>query len=68
LCAIGLVVGLLLGHSAWGWLVAVAAQGQFALLFVFLGLIGDQLRMVSERTREVPLVFERERVNFPEGY
>lgn len=68
LCAIGLVVSLLLGHSAYGWLAAVVAQGQFALLFVFLGLIGDQLRMVSERTRDVPLVFERERVNFPEGY
>lgn len=68
LCLAGMLVNLLLGGSAWGWLAAVAVQGQFALLFIFLGLIGDQLRMVSERTREAPLVFERERVNFPEGY
>lgn len=68
LCLIGMLVSLILGTFNWGWVAAFAAQAQFALLFIFLGLIGDQLRMVSERTREAPLVFERERVNFPEGY
>jgi len=68
LCLVGLIVSLILSGSIWGWLAAFAAQTQLALLFIFLGLIGDQLRMVSERTREVPLVFEHERVNFPEGY
>lgn len=68
LCLIGMIVSLILSGSAWGWLAAFAGQAQFALLFIFLGLIGDQLRMVSERTREAPLVFERERINFPEGY
>jgi hypothetical protein len=68
LCLIGLLISLLRGGSAWGWFAAFGVQAQLALLFLFLGLIGDQLRMVSERTREVPLVFERERVNFPDGY
>lgn len=68
LCLIGMIASLMLSGSAWGWFAAFAAQAQLALLFVFLGLIGDQLRMVSERTREVPLVFERERINFPDGY
>ena len=34
------------------------------LLFLFLGLIGDQVRLISERSRATPLVTERERVNF----
>jgi len=68
LCLVGLIVSLVLSGSIWGWLAAFVAQTQLALLFIFLGLIGDQLRMVSERTRKVPLVFENERINFPEGY
>lgn len=47
------------------WLVATAVEGQLALIFLFIGLIGDQLRLVSERTRGTPLVIERERINFP---
>lgn len=54
-----------LGHGGWGWAAAVAVQLQLAALFVFLGLIGDQIRLISERTRRTPLVIERERVNFP---
>ena len=34
------------------------------LLFGFLGLLGDNVRIVSERTRRTPLVIERERINF----
>jgi hypothetical protein len=37
----------------------------FAVLLAFLGLLGEQVRMISERTRNVPLVIERERINFP---
>lgn len=74
---LGLVTGLLLlgalisasaGGNWVGWLIAAGIEFQLALLFLFLGLSGDQLRMVSERTRGGPLVFERERVNFPDGY
>jgi hypothetical protein len=43
-------------------------QAQFALIFGFMGLMGDHIRQISERTRGTPLVLERERVNFPEDY
>jgi dolichol-phosphate mannosyltransferase len=31
---------------------------------VFFGLVGVQIRAISDRTRGTPLVIERERVNF----
>ena len=37
----------------------------FAILLLFLGLIGEQVRLISERTRGTPLVIEAERINFP---
>ncbi len=37
----------------------------FSLVLLFLGLIGDQVRLLTERVRNVPLVIEEERVNFP---
>ncbi len=49
------------------WLLAAALEGQFCLLFLFLGLIGVQIKLISERTRNQPLVLEKERVNFPES-
>jgi glycosyltransferase involved in cell wall biosynthesis len=62
-------LGLLVaGRGGGSWLVGALVEGQMALMFVFLGLIGEQLRLVSERTRQTPLVIERERVNFPDGY
>ncbi|OYY70319.1 glycosyltransferase family 2 protein [Sphingomonas sp. 28-63-12] len=61
-------IAWLLGGGGLYWLIAAAIEAQFAMLFGFLGLIGDQVRLISERTRETPLVFERERINFPEGY
>jgi glycosyltransferase involved in cell wall biosynthesis len=65
---IGSVVSALSGGPVLGWLIAFAVEFQMALVFMFMGLSGDQLRMVSERTRGGPLVFELRRVNFPEGY
>lgn len=38
----------------------------FAVMLLFLGLIGDQVRLLAERMRNHPLVIEDERVNFPE--
>jgi polyisoprenyl-phosphate glycosyltransferase len=49
------------------WLIVSVMEFQLALLFIFLGLIGDQVRLVSERTRGAPLVLERERINFPDA-
>ena len=39
----------------------------FSMVFLFLGLIGDQVRLLAERMRNVPLVIEAERLNFPPG-
>ena len=41
--------------------------GLFSVLLLFLGLIGDQVRLLAERMRNVPLVIEEERINFPVG-
>lgn len=46
-------------------LVLTVIFGLFSVLFLFLGLIGDQLRLLAERVRGVPLVVEEERVGFP---
>ena len=71
-----LVIGLALGSlasllvptaAAWclpGLLISLLLGG-FAVLLMFLGLIGEQVRVISERTRNVPLVIEAERLNFP---
>ena len=58
------LVAALLGGNVGRWLWLALFESHFALLFGFLGLFGDQLRLVAERTRGTPLVIERERVNF----
>jgi len=58
------LIGLAFGQAPWTALLLSAAVFGFAGLFFFLGLIGDQVRLISERTRNVPLVVEKERVNF----
>ena len=46
-------------------LTLAPAIATIAAIMLFLGLIGEQIRMISERTRNVPLVLESERINFP---
>lgn len=41
--------------------------GILSVLLLFVGLIGEQVRVIAERTRNVPLVIEAERLNFPPG-
>ncbi len=65
---LGSIYALLTGASVQLWLLAAMIEGQFCLLFLFLGLLGVQVALISERTRNQPLVLERERVNFPPGY
>jgi glycosyltransferase involved in cell wall biosynthesis len=65
---IGALVAAFTGRSVQLWLLSAMLEGQFALLFLFLGLIGVQIRQISDRTRNTPLVLERERVNFPADY
>ncbi|NIJ36038.1 glycosyltransferase involved in cell wall biosynthesis [Sphingopyxis panaciterrae] len=60
-------VALFLDGPIW-WLLGFGfGFALFAILLLFLGLIGEQLRMLAERSRNVPLVIEEERINFPAG-
>jgi dolichol-phosphate mannosyltransferase len=63
---IGSVYSIAVGANPRMWLFATLLEAQFGLLFLFLGLIGVQVRAISDRTRGTPLVIERERVNFPD--
>jgi glycosyltransferase involved in cell wall biosynthesis len=67
-CLVGAVWAAFTAHSVQMWLLAAMIEGQFCLLFGFLGLLGVQVALVSERTRNQPLVLERERLNFPNPY
>jgi polyisoprenyl-phosphate glycosyltransferase len=53
-------------NDATFWFLSAAIEFQLALLFLVLGVMGDQIRLISERTRKTPLVVEQERVNFPD--
>lgn len=64
LMLLGGVIAFFLDRPIAGWLIAAVVQFEFALLFGILGLFGDNLRVVQERTRRTPLVFEKERINF----
>ncbi len=55
----------LLGGAGWPLVALSVAFGMFAVLLLFIGLIGDQVRLLAERSRNVPLVIEQERINFP---
>jgi glycosyltransferase involved in cell wall biosynthesis len=45
-------------------LILTVVMALFSILLVCLGLIGDQVRLLAERTRNVPLVIEEARINF----
>jgi len=62
----GAVYSIAVGMNPRMWMFATLLELQFGLLFLFLGLIGVQVRLISDRTRGTPLVIERERVNFPD--
>jgi glycosyltransferase involved in cell wall biosynthesis len=67
--AFGLLIGagaaVLLDGPFWVLLALAFGLALFAILLLFLGLIGEQVRMLAERSRGVPLVIEQERINFP---
>jgi glycosyltransferase involved in cell wall biosynthesis len=52
------------GVPPWTLLGWALGQEAFAIICFFLGLIGEQVRLISEMARNTPLVVERERVNF----
>ena len=64
---LGAIYSMIVGANPRMWLFAALLEFQFGLLFLFLGLLGVQVRMISDRTRGTPLVIERERVNFADG-
>ncbi len=64
-CLMGAVWAAFTGGSVQLWLLAAMLEGQFFLMFLFFGLLGVQVALISERTRNQPLVLERERINFP---
>ncbi len=68
LAALILLIATLVRLFTVGWspvmMVLTVMTGFFAVLLLFLGLIGDQVRLLAERARNLPLVIEEERLNF----
>ena len=68
--AVGLAVVTVIRQIFFSYspvMIAVSiVTAMFATMLLFIGLIGDQLRLLVERSRNVPLVIEEERLNFPE--
>lgn len=60
-CTLGATV---LGGPVWPLLGVTLGSAMFAVVLLFLGLIGEQVRLIAERTRGVPLVIEEARINF----
>lgn len=59
------VVAAFVGGPALALLGFGIGTGMFATILLFLGLMGEQVRMLAERSRNAPLVIEEERINFP---
>lgn len=64
LTLVGALVAWALGGSPGWFAMAALIEVNAALVFLFMGFMGDQIRLISERTRGTPLVVERERINF----
>lgn len=64
LSVVGLVRALIVGADAGLWLIALLIESSALATFVFLGLMGEQIRLIAERGRNRPLVVEKARVNF----
>lgn len=66
LLGVGFAITGLTGRGSWPLFLILTTQfGLFSLLLLFVGLLGDQVRLIAERTRNTPLVIEQERINFP---
>ena len=62
LCLVGLLA-LIGNYAAWPFFLWAIIQANAGIVLIFIGLLGDQIRLISERTRGTPLVVEKERVN-----
>jgi hypothetical protein len=66
LLLLAVVVQSVLGPGFSPWVLITAVQVLvLTIVLLFLGMIGDQVRLIAERTRNTPLVVEEERINFP---
>lgn len=68
IAAVWLVAALIMtaiGRASVVLWAGLAVEFGFALLFLFLGLIGEQVRLTAEIVRGTPLAVEKERINFP---
>ncbi|MEY4555602.1 MAG: hypothetical protein RL093_721 [Pseudomonadota bacterium] len=64
LTVIGLLAAWIAGAGTGLWLIALLVELCAFATFIFLGLIGEQIRLIAERGRNTPLVVEKARVNF----
>ena len=63
--AIGAIVGAMIGWApVWPLALAALLSMMFGNVMLFIGLIGDQVRLLNERSRGLPLVIEECRINF----
>jgi len=65
LLGLGALAAAILRGPVWPLLALALAFAMFGVLLFFLGLIGEQVRLLAERSRNLPLVLEEERINFP---
>ena len=64
LTVVGLLWAWITSAGAGLWLIALLVELCALVTFVFLGLMGEQIRLIAERGRNTPLVVEKARVNF----
>lgn len=63
----GAIVALLVGGPAGTLALFGAALAALTMVMLSIGLVAEQVRLLAERSRNVPLVIEEERINFPAG-
>jgi glycosyltransferase involved in cell wall biosynthesis len=64
LTVVGLLWAWIAGAGVGLWLIALLIELCAGTTFIFLGLMGEQIRLIAERGRNTPLVIEKARVNF----
>jgi glycosyltransferase involved in cell wall biosynthesis len=63
----GAIAMLLLGGPAGTLALFAAGLAALTMVMLSIGLVAEQVRLLAERSRNVPLVIEEERINFPAG-
>ena len=63
--ALAALIALAMDGPAGELALAGLAVAGMTLILLSIGLVAEQVRLLSERSRNVPLVIEDERINFP---